>query len=200
MTQDGTPLHVNYVMDTVCPWCFIGKKRLRTAFDARSDVDPRIRFRAFLLNPNMPREGIDQDTYMTQRFGNTQRVSRILTAVREVGEAVGINFAFERITRTPNSTDSHRMIRLAADRGLAEEMVDALYAAYFIDGRDIGDPHELADIAAGLGFDPQAVLSFLAGTDGIEGVLSDNAWAHRQGANGVPTLAVRRRPGPIRRP
>ncbi len=181
-------IRVDVILDTVCPWCYIGKRRLDKALAMRPDLHAEIRFHAFLLNPNMPREGVDQATYLGRRFGNEQRVARVLAAIEEAGQSESIRFAFDRIRRAPNSVDSHRLIHLAADKDAGERMVEALYRAYFEDGRDIGHPRELAAIAGEQGFDSDMVRAFLLGTSGIEDVLQDNAWAHRRGANGVPTF------------
>ncbi len=191
MNMQAAPAHrirVDVILDTVCPWCYIGKRRLDKALRLRPDLHAEIRFHAFLLNPNMPREGVDQMTYLTRRFGNEQRIGRVLAAIEEAGQSEGIGFAFDRIRRAPNSVDSHRLIRLAAERGKAEPMVEALYRAHFTEGRDIGHPRELAAIAAENGFDFDTIIAHVSGNDGIEGVLQDNAWAHRRGANGVPTF------------
>ncbi|CCQ73776.1 DsbA family oxidoreductase [Magnetospira sp. QH-2] len=180
-------LHIDLVVDTICPWCYIGRRRLQKAVAQRPGLDIRVRTRSFLLNPNMPDEGVDQVTYMSRRFGNEQRIGRILDAIEDVGRAEEIPFNFERVEKVPNSLNSHRLIRLSADLGRQEQIVDALYEAHFVDGRDIGDPWTLIDIAAENGYDSEMVQGYLEGLNGVEQVLTDNAWAHRQGINGVPT-------------
>ncbi|GAB6053751.1 DsbA family oxidoreductase [Magnetospira thiophila] len=181
-------LHVDLVIDTICPWCYIGRSRLQKAVAQRPGLDIRIRIRSFLLNPNMPGEGMDQEDYMARRFGNEQRIARILDSIEEVGRREDIPFAFERITRAPNSLDSHRLLRLAANLGRQGEMADALYHAYFAEGRDIGDIWTLVDIASEVGFDPAITQPFLQGMTGVDDVLAENSWAHRQGINGVPAF------------
>ena len=181
---------IEYVFDTVCPWCYVGKRRFERALAQRPDTRVTVRWRPFLLNPDLPPEGIDRQTYLDRKFGGATRVQRVHAAVSAAGEAEGLQFNFDRITRTPNSLASHRLIRLAAGAGRESAVVEALYHAYFIQGRDIGDREVLASIGADQGLDRDSVLDYLRTDTDATTVLNDNARAHRLGVNGVPCLII----------
>ena len=183
-------MRVEFIFDTVCPWCYVGKRRFEHALTLRSDTRVTIQWRPFLLNPDLPPDGIDRQTYLDRKFGGAARVQRVHSAVAAAGLAEGISFNFDRITRTPNTLGSHRLIRYATASGHESEMVEALYRAYFIQGRDIGDKAVLADLGAGLGLDHDAVLHYLLSETDATAVLNDNARAHRLGVNGVPCLII----------
>ena len=181
---------IEYVFDTVCPWCYVGKRRFERALAQRPDTRVTVRWRPFLLNPDLPPEGIDRQTYLDRKFGGATRVQRVHAAVNTAGEAEGIQFNFDRITRTPNSLASHRLIRYAAGASCESAVVEALYHAYFVQGLDIGDRAVLARIGAAHGLDQDAVMEYLQADTDATSVLSDNARAHRLGVNGVPCLII----------
>ena len=143
-----------------------------------------IRWRAFQLNPGMPPEGMERGRYIEAKFGGPERAKRINDAVTTVGASEGLDFHFERIRHTPNTLASHRLIRRAARHDRQDAMLEALFAAYFVEGRDIGDLGVLQDLAAAVGL-PDAA-AFLAHGDGIEEAKAEDALARRQGINGVP--------------
>lgn len=180
------PIEIEVIFDTVCPWCYIGKRRLERALEMRPEGEVRLRWRPFLLNPEMPPEGLDRQMYLVKKFGSEARVRRIYGAIAEAGETVEIDFAFERIDKTPNSVDSHRLIRFADAEGLGEPAVEATFQAFFLDGRDIGNRGVLFDIATDLGLDVGAVGEHLASDADVEAVHEENTQAHRLGINGVP--------------
>lgn len=180
-------MNIDFIFDVVCPWCYIGKRHLEQALATRPGVKPGITWRPFLLNPQLPPDGIDRGDYLSGKFGSQQRISRIYGAISEVGQSVAIHFNFDNIRRTPNTMDAHRLVRLAADENKADAAVEALYEAYFIDGRNIGETRVLADIGGRIGLDGEAVLEYLDGEEGARAVFDDNARAHRLGVNGVPS-------------
>ena len=177
-------MQLDIFSDTICPWCYVGKRRLARALAARPQPKLVIRWRAFQLNPGMPPEGMERDRYIEVKFGGPERATRIYDAVKAVGASEGIDFHFERIRRTPNTLASHRLLRKAARHGLQGVALDALFDAYFIRGLDIGDPAVLAEIGAGVGIPDMA--GFLANGEGIEEVKGEDGLARRQGINGVP--------------
>lgn len=179
-------MEIDVVFDTVCPWCFIGKRRLEQAIRLRPDLDVRPRWRPFLLNPEMPPEGLDRGDYLVKKFGSEARVRRIQGTINEAGHSVEIPFAFDRIRKTPNSVNSHRLVRYADRFDLASAAVEALFRAFFLDGTDLGDRGALTAIGAGVGLDPGPLAAFLASDEHAEEVLNENARAHRLGINGVP--------------
>ena len=182
-------MKIDIIFDTVCPWCYIGKKRLEMALSMRPQIKAKPNWRPFLLNPEMPPEGIDRTAYLVKKFGSESRVGRIYGAIGEAGQSVEIDFAFERIGKTPNSVDSHRLVRFAHDRGLAGEVVEALFVEFFINGRDIGDLRVLTKIGADIGLDAKEVDAYLNSDADVRTIYDDNVRAHRLGINGVPSFA-----------
>lgn len=183
-------MRIEYVFDSVCPWCYVGKRRLERALAQRPETRARILWRPFLLNPDLPPEGIDRRAYLDRKFGGAARVQRVHAAVAAAGRGEGIEFDFDAITRMPNSLNSHRLIRYAGSVGREGEMVEALYRAYFTLGLDIGDVEVLADLGATFGLDRAPLLAYLTSDAEVAGVLNDNARAHRLGVNGVPCLIL----------
>jgi predicted DsbA family dithiol-disulfide isomerase len=136
-------MNIEVASDVVCPWCYIGKRRLEKALKL-VDFPVSIRWLPFQLNPNMPKEGMPRAEYRKAKFGSEERSRQLDARVIAEGESEGIRFAFDRIERTPNTTQAHRLIAMAPDQNA---VVDALFKAYFEEARDIGDPAVLADIA-----------------------------------------------------
>ena len=172
--------------DTICPWCYVGKRRLERALEARPQRDLTIRWRAFQLNPGMPAEGMDRKAYIDAKFGGAERSRAILDTVRTAGAGEGIAFAFDRIKRTPNTLQSHRLIRFAGGQDRQDETLEALFRAYFLEGRNIGDHGVLAEVAENAGLDRGEAADYLAGDIDAEAVLGEDALARRAGINGVP--------------
>ena len=183
-------MHIDIVSDVICPWCFIGKRRLERALQLRPELQPSIGWRAFQLNPDMPADGMNRQDYLAIKFGGAAQARRIYTAVEQAGAAEGIDFAFDRIRRTPNTVDAHRLIRFASMEGNAGSMVEALFRAYFLEGRDIGARGGLAEIAHEAGFERRAAESWLAGEAGRDAVLAEDRAARRAGIEGVPCFVV----------
>ncbi|MCR6632138.1 MAG: DsbA family oxidoreductase [Magnetospirillum sp.] len=183
-------MKIEFIFDTVCPWCYVGKRRFERALAMRPGTRADIHWRPFLLNPDIPLEGIDRRAYLDRKFGGPARVQRVHGAVAAAGETEGINFAFDRITRAPNTLNSHRMIRFAAGLGHEADTVEALYRAYFCEGRDIGMIGELVDIGQSVGLPPRTLEAYLQSDADIAAVMNDNARAHRLGVNGVPCLVL----------
>jgi len=183
-------LAIEVVHDLVCPWCYLGVRRLFRTLARRPDLLVEVSWRPFLLNPDMPRAGMSRSDYVMRKFGGEERARRLYASIADIGRAEGVMFRFERIRRTPSSVDAHRLVRWAAAFGRADEMVEAIFAAHFSDGRDIGDAAVLAAIAASCGLRPMAARGFLAGTADVDAVHADNLRAHRLGINGVPCFVV----------
>src|SRR5487761_49423 len=179
-------MRIDIVADVSCPWCFIGKRRLETALAQRPAIAPDITWRPFQLNPDMPAEGMPREAYLAAKFGGQAHAKRINQAAVDAGTSVGIPFAFEKIQRTPNTLAAHRLVRFAQREGRATELVDRLFAGYFIEGRDIGNSDVLAAIAGESGLDAATARAFLAGASERAEVLADYAGARRLGINAVP--------------
>lgn len=183
------PVTVEVIFDPACPWCYIGKRRLEKAVAQASAHAPvRVRWWPFLLNPNLPVDGVDRTAYLLHRFGSERRISRIYGVLAELGHTVNIDFAFEQIRRTPNTVDAHRLVLFADRHGRADEAVEALFQGHFADGRDIGQRQELLAIAAALGLDIGPLERHLKSNQGVAEIYEANARAHRLNINGVPSF------------
>ena len=176
------------IFDTVCPWCYIGKRRMEQALALRPHVDIDLVWRPFLLNREIPADGIDRTAYLIRKFGSEARVRRIYGAIAQAGESVDIEFAFDRIDRTPNSVDSHRLIRYALLNGTNPRIVETLFFEYFIEGLDIGRQDVLQEIGARDGLDGDAIGAYLNSEEDIDFVYDENTRAHRMGVSGVPAF------------
>ncbi|WP_192912450.1 DsbA family oxidoreductase [Paracraurococcus ruber] len=183
-------LPIEVVFDLVCPWCFLGIRRLRRMLRSRPDVLAELIWRPFLLNPDLAPQGVPRQEYLVRKFGGEERARRLHGTIAELGRAEGLEFRFDRIRRVPHSLDAHRLVRWAGRFGLADAMVEAVFEAYFIDGADIGDAAVLAGIAGRLGLEAPAARRFLATVAEVEAVHADNLRAHRLGINGVPCFVV----------
>jgi len=185
-------LTVDVVSDVVCPWCYIGKRRLDSALARLREADPdlpiAVRWHPFQLNPDLPPEGVDRREYLDAKFGGPQRAQEIYARVRAAGETVGIPFAFDAIRRQPNTLDAHRLIAWAQTRreGDADALVEKMFRAYFLDGRHVGDHEELVKVAAAAGFDPDDARRFLASDELRDAVAGADLRAREMGISGVP--------------
>jgi predicted DsbA family dithiol-disulfide isomerase len=186
-------LTVEVVLDLVCPWCFLGVRRLRRALANRPDITADLAWRPFLLNPDMPQGGMPRQDYLLRKFGAEERARRLHQTITELGRAEGVPFRFDRIRRMPSSLDAHRLVRWAASQASADELVDSLFAAFFAEGADLGDPAVLVAIAARHGFEAQELRRFLASGAEADAVHAENLRAHRLGINGVPCFVVAER-------
>lgn len=178
-------MRIDVVFDTVCPWCWIGTRRLRRALAKRPLVRAEIRWRPFLLNPELPPEGMDRKTHLERKFGSAHRVQRVFGAVLAAAEAEGMKLDLGAIAKTPSSLASHRLIRFAEREPCRDDLVEAIFAAYFAEGRDIGDPAVLEAIGTAHGLPASPLRAWIAATE-THDAGSGNARAHRLGVNGVP--------------
>jgi predicted DsbA family dithiol-disulfide isomerase len=183
-------LRIEVVYDLVCPWCYLGTRRLRRALRARPDVLAEILWRPFLLNPDIPLSGMPRQEFLTRKFGGEDRARRLHATIAELGQAEGVPFRFERILRMPSSLDAHRLVRFAAREGVADAMVDALFHGYFAEGADLGHIDTLVGLAQGIGLDRAATARFLDSASEADAVHAENLRAHRLGINGVPCFVI----------
>jgi predicted DsbA family dithiol-disulfide isomerase len=186
--SNAAPMHIEVVSDVICPWCFIGKRHLDLALRelAEEGLKFTVGWRPFQLNPDMPVGGIDRSTYRTAKFGSLQKSRELDAGVVSAGRMVGIDFDFSRVARTPNTLAAHRLIWLAGATGKQSALKEAVMRAYFLEGRDIGAPEVLAELAAEYGVDP-AVLE----TDhGLDVVTSADQAMRQAGINGVPSFMM----------
>lgn len=183
-------LQVEVVFDLVCPWCYLGTRRLRRALRARPDILVDIVWRPFLLNPDIPAAGLPRQEFLTRKFGGEERARRLHATIAELGLAEGVPFRFDRIRRMPSSLDAHRLVRFASREGLGEAMVDALFHGHFAEGADLGHMDTLMQLAMRVGLDGGAVHRFLESGADADAVHAENLRAHRLGINGVPCFVV----------
>ena len=186
------PVDLLVFVDVVCPWCYVGKRRLENALAMLGAANRiRIGWLPFELNPDMPKEGIDRRLYRMRKFGSWERSQQLDAELTNVGAQEGLALRYDLIARTPNTLDAHRLIwRARASSGGQEPMVEALFRAYFTQGRDIGDPNALADIASEAGMGRDEALTFLAGKEGAEEVAQDEQAVRRAGLTGVPAFVI----------
>lgn len=186
-------IHIDIVSDTVCPWCYIGKRRLEKAMSMRPRINFQLGWRPFQLNPDMPNEGMPRDQYLSVKFGGTQRAQRIYEHVSMAGLEERLDFDFMRIHRQPNTFDSHRLIRWAASASVQDRIVEALFERYFLDGLDIGNREILIKIAAECGMDDSLVRDLFARDADRDLVMAEEGVARRMGIAGVPCFIVDRK-------
>jgi predicted DsbA family dithiol-disulfide isomerase len=179
-------MRIDIVFDTVCPWCYVGKRRFDSALKLRPNLKPEIQYRTFLLNPDLPADGVDRQEFLERKFGSSHHYERVIETLIFTGKGEGINFALDKIDRTPNSANSHRLVRLAQTIGAQGQAVDALFAAYFERGMDIGNPEVLIQLAEEIGLDRQVATKHMLSESDLNSVFNENARMHRLGVTGVP--------------
>ncbi|HXR87744.1 MAG TPA: DsbA family oxidoreductase [Stellaceae bacterium] len=179
-------MQIDIISDVVCPWCFIGKRRLEKALVMRPEIEAAITWRPFQLNPDMPAEGMARADYIATKFGDSGHSRRIHQTIAEAGATVGINFAFDKIKRSPNTRNAHRLVRYATRQGAGGEVVTRLFEGYFLQGRDVGDLATLAKIAAEAGLDERETRAFLTGDAERDEIVAEDRNARRLGVNAVP--------------
>ncbi len=183
-------LQIEVVYDLVCPWCYLGTRRLRRALRARPDILAEIQWRPFLLNPDIPAAGLPRQEFLTRKFGGEERARRLHATIAELGRAEGVPFRFDRIRRMPSSLDAHRLVRYAAREGLADALVDTLFHAYFAEGADLGHTDTLVLLGLRIGLEMASVHRFLDSGAEADAVHAENLRAHRLGINGVPCFLI----------
>ncbi|MER8527191.1 DsbA family protein [Mesorhizobium sp. M0814] len=189
--NDENSITVDVVSDLVCPWCFIGQKRLDKAI-AAVDIDVHIRWRPFQLDPTIPPEGKNRRDYMVAKFGSEQRIREIHARIEPLGEAEGISFAFDTIKVAPNTLDAHRLIRWAGTAGEAiqNRLVRRLFQLNFEEGANLGDHAVLIEAAREAGMDASVVETLLPTDADVEAVRTEIATASRMGISGVPCFLL----------
>jgi predicted DsbA family dithiol-disulfide isomerase len=181
-------MRIDIYSDTVCPWCYLGKRRFDVAVAARPHFEPRVTWRPFELNPDLPPEGVDRAAFLAARVGDSERVAAVHAELKRQGEASGIDFQFDLIRRMPNTRRSHLLIAHAARSGLQAAVKDRIMRAYFEEGCDVGDIEELVRLAAEVGLSERAARSALILRAGQDGVIAAERHAGVLGITGVPTF------------
>jgi predicted DsbA family dithiol-disulfide isomerase len=189
----STPaISVDVISDVVCPWCYLGKRRLERAIKLLPELEFSVRWHPFQLDPTIPPGGIERRAYLTRKFGSLDAIAATHANLTALGEREGIVFRFDAITRAPNTVDAHRLIRWAGVAGLTEVTVERVFRSYFADGIDVGDRSVLARLAADLGM-PGDIGTRLASEEDESEVAGEIAEAYRMGVSGVPCFIIDRR-------
>ena len=184
---------ITVISDAICPWCFIGKRQLERALAilaADQGQEFAVAWYPYQLNPDMPVEGVERAAYRAAKFGSVERGREIDARVGQAGAAVGIDFNFPAMRRTPNTVAAHRVIRAAGAGGRQNAVVERLFTAYFLEGQDIGDPEVLAACDAEAGGDAAATRAMLASDAHRAEVLAEDNAARRAGISGVPSFVL----------
>jgi predicted DsbA family dithiol-disulfide isomerase len=181
---------IDIVSDAICPWCYIGKRQLERALAllAPEGLHFSVHWNPFQLNPDMPKGGRDRVAYRAVKFGSAERARELDERVASAAAGVGLSFRQDLMLRTPNTLDAHRLIWLAGKEGVQDAAMEAVFAAYFTQGRDIGDSAVLADCAAEAGMDRASVAEFLAGNVAANEMLAADRAAREASVNGVPAF------------
>jgi predicted DsbA family dithiol-disulfide isomerase len=187
MTQT---IKLDIMSDPICPWCYIGKAHLDRALESEPDHPFAIEWHPFQLNPNMPADGMDRRAYLEGKFGGKDGAVRAYAPVVEHAEKAGLKINFEAMQRTPNTLNAHRLIHWAGIEGRQTAAVSALFKAYFVEARDIGDAEVLADIADGIEMDASVVTRLLATDEDMDDIRKRDAHSRGMGISSVPTFIV----------
>ncbi len=185
-----TKLHLDVIVDVVCPWCFLGKRRLDAAIEELDDLEIEVRYRPFQLDPAIPPEGIDREEYIIGKFGSADALDEAHARLFDLGADVGITYAFDLIEKTPNTLDAHRLVRWAAAEGLGDAMLERLFSLFFEEGSNLTDADTLIAAAEEIGLDGDEVTMKLEDGVDLDAVKADIAHAGRMGITGVPTVIV----------
>ena len=190
MTSTQNPVRIDVISDVVCPWCFIGKRRLEQAIALNPDIPVEVHYHPFFLNDWIPAEGISREEYLTTKFGSPERYKDIAQRVSAAAAQDGLVYAIDKVSRQPNTTDSHRLIHWAALEGKAPEMKQRLMELYFSEGADLSDKAVLVKAATDIGLDADAVAKKLDSNEDIDVVSQRVEAAKSAGIQGVPFFIV----------
>lgn len=179
-------ISIDIISDTVCPWCFIGKKRLEKAIKKSNNLNFSINWHSFQLNPEMPIQGMDRKVYLLKKFGSSNKADKLYSQIKKSGISSGINFAFEKIIKMPNSFNSHLLIELAKEKKLQNVVVEELFKAYFLLGKNIGDSAILSDIAINSGIEDFIYEDLLSRKDLVQNIKNNDLNNKNIGISGVP--------------
>ena len=183
-------IKIDIYSDTICPWCYIGKRKLKEAIDFFPKIDFDIIWRPYQLNPNMPVKGIDRKKYLSQKFGSLENAKKIYEIINYSGKKTGIFFQFDKITKTPNSFASHKLLAMAYKKGLQDQIIESLFYSYFIEGKDIGKIEELITIGKQYDLDENQMNEYLTSNEDREELLKEEFQAKTMGIKGLPSFII----------
>jgi predicted DsbA family dithiol-disulfide isomerase len=184
------PMQIDVISDVMCPWCYIGKRRLEKALASVPDIPVVLRWLPYQLDETLPREGKDRQAYLTEKFGGAAQAEAVYAPIVAAGAQEGIPFAFERIKKSPNTLDCHRLILWSRADGVQSEMAERLFQLYFVEGADLTDPQVLVGAAADVGMMSDLVAELLPTDSDFEKIRKDLDKAHAIGVTGVPCFII----------
>lgn len=184
------PLVVDVISDVMCPWCYIGKKRLEKAIKSVPGIAVDVRWHPYQLDPTLPPEGKDRATYLNEKFGGAERAEAAYERVRQAGREEGIPFAFEKIEVSPNTLDAHRLILWSRSDDLQDEVVELLFKAYFVEGRNLAKPETLVEISAKAGMQSDLVEQLFETDSDLAKLKRQIDQASEMGVTGVPFFII----------
>lgn len=184
--SDRQPVRIDVISDVVCPWCFIGKRRLEKAIAMKPDIPVEVRWRPYFLNDWVPREGMSRVDYLTTKFGSPERYAANAPRIAAAAAEEGLTYAMDKITRQPNTIDCQRLIRWANGIGKAADMKQRLMDLYFTEGGDLTNTAVLVQAAADIGLDPEDIRAALASDQDIAEITREVEEAKQAGIDGVP--------------
>ena len=182
-------MKIEVVSDVICPWCFLGKRRLDRALALVPEISAEVIWRPFFLDPSIPAEGLSREKYMKDKFGNRD-LKAMHKPLEDAGAKDGVPYHFDKITRTPNTLDAHRLIRWAKQAGKQQAVVEALFVAYWSDGKDVGDHKVLAKVAFAVGMDGKEIDNLLSQDTDKREVMEEVEKSYQLGVQGVPTFII----------
>ena len=184
-------LKIDIVSDVVCPWCVIGFENLKKAmYTMNREVEFEINWKPYELHPEIPEDGYDKELYMQQKFGGSSGRSSTYNQIKEIGESLGFQFNFSKTKRIPNTFNAHRLIWKAKEYALQTDLSEALFEAYFTDGKNIGSAEVLADIASKVGMNKQETLAFLSSKDGGQETADEEMAFIEKSIGALPTYFI----------
>ncbi len=182
----SSPIVIDIVSDVMCPWCYIGKRRLEAALKRRPDLNIEVQWQPFQLDATIPKGGMDRQEYLNRKFGGPEGAKSIYANIVEAGKVENIPFAFDAIPRSPNTIDCHRLIHWSKETGHQDALVERLFEMYFTQGKDVGDHTVLQQAAVDAGMDGEKVKELLASDTDYDTIEQGITSAQRMGVQGVP--------------
>lgn len=183
---------VEMIADLACPWCYLGLVRLDKARALRPALQVRLRWWPYMLNPQLPKDGMDRQTYLRAKFGGDAEAGRVYQRIESAGQDEGMAFAFDKMRRTPNTVAAQRLVLLADNRGLGEVMIRALFKALFEDGVDIGNIGALRNLGQAAGMAADDIDELFSGDAHSADIIRGHQRAQKMGVQGVPVYIVDR--------
>ena len=188
-------IRIDVVSDVACPWCYVGKRRLEKALATRPDLDVQVHWHPYMLDPTIPSEGYPRKSYMAAKFGSEERAGEVFSRVTAEAAKEGLSFDMDAMTVSPNTLNAHRLLRWAAEAGVQDAVSEALFRAFFVEARDVGDTDTLVAIAQEAGQDGESIRRRLATDEDVAAVEAEIADARAIGVTGVPCFIFERRTG-----